>query len=503
MVLVQGSVQAAADEAASHALAAGFDVVTAALLALLGIAIAYGLTLKHRLEQQLADRLEIEGRLRRSEAEYRALIETAPFPIVMTRVADNTLVFANRRMLEQAGAEAGQLLGKPAASYYENPADRQRLFSILLETGSVSDFETCLRLPHGAPFWVYVSAAFSRFNGEEVVFVAFNDITSRKETERRLENSRRHLSAIFDNAVVGISLATPDGRYLEANAHWCRMLGYQAEEIHGLDNLAITYPDDVASSRQHLAALVAGELPSYTSDKRYVRKDGSVFWTTMSAAAIRDAQGAIESVVCVIQDINERNELAIAMRAVNDHLMERLGEIQSLQEQLREQAIRDVLTGLFNRRYLDEVFERELARAMREGHPLTVMMLDLDHFKKLNDTYGHQAGDEVLKALGNMLRKNARTEDIPCRYGGEEFLLLLPNMSLPDACMRAEQLREKFESMHIVFGQFSMAGTLSIGIATFPGHGRTRDELIEGADQALYTAKHNGRNRVEVCPERD
>jgi diguanylate cyclase (GGDEF)-like protein len=210
----------------------------------------------------------------------------------------------------------------------------------------------------------------------------------------------------------------------------------------------------------------------------------------------------VEEGIWTMSDVTERSELAEAMRAVNDHLMERLGEIQSLQEQLREQAIRDVLTGLFNRRYLDEVFERELARAMREGYPLTVMMLDLDHFKKLNDTYGHQAGDEVLKSLGNMLRKNARTEDIPCRYGGEEFLLVLPNMSLADARVRAEQLREKFESMHIAFGQFSMAGTLSIGIATFPGHGRTRDELIEGADQALYAAKHNGRNRVEVCPER-
>lgn len=447
-------------------------------------------------------------------------------------------------------------------------------------------------------------------------------LAERIEIESRLENSRRHLRAIFDNAVVGISLATPDGRHLEANAHWCAMLGYDKQEIGDLRHQAIIHPDDVANSRKHLEALVAGEIDAYSLEKRYVRKDGSVFWASMSVAPIHDEQGAIESVVCVIQDINERkladerlrrilrglpiatvvvtgsghlayssekfetlfgypysevssladwlpraypdpvyreevqkiiaemmaesqheeraskpvelrvrcgdgsdkviefryvdlveqgiwtmndvterHEMAKAMRAVNDHLMERLGEIQSLQAQLREQAIRDVLTGLYNRRYLDEVIERELSRAMREGHPLTVMMLDLDHFKKLNDTYGHQAGDEVLKALGDMLRHNARSEDIPCRYGGEEFLLVLPNMNLSDAHVRAEQWRQKFETMHIAFGQFAMSGTLSIGIATFPGHGRTRDELVEAADRALYAAKHNGRNRVEVCPD--
>ena len=202
--------------------------------------------------------------------------------------------------------------------------------------------------------------------------------------------------------------------------------------------------------------------------------------------------------IWMMNDITEQNDMEESMRAINDHLMERLAEISGLQEQLRKQAMHDSLTGLFNRRYLDEMLERELARARREGPPLTVMMLDIDFFKKLNDTYGHQAGDEVLRRLADLLRKNSRAEDIPCRYGGEEFLLVLPNMGRADALTRAEQWRQEFEAMHITLGQVTMRSTISIGIATFPEQGQTRDTLIEAADKALYDAKHNGRNRVEI-----
>ena len=443
------------------------------------------------------------------------------------------------------------------------------------------------------------------------------------DMKRELAAARARLHAIFDNTAFGIAITTPTGSYIEANDYWSKKLGYTPEEISHITHIDITHPDDIAVSRQRLAALSSGKTDAYSLEKRFVCKDGRLFHAMLSVSAIHGNDGQIDSILGIVYDINEHNlarsrlqriiqNIPVAlivigtggriehgndafhrlfgydasavdtlekwrtlaypdpterarvvtearlmieqsrqsgkscgplqarvrcsngedkdvelhyidldgigiwtmsditehqamldvMRHSNDHLLERLSEINDLQEQLREQAIRDVLTGLFNRRYLDEVLERELSRAMREGHPLTVMMLDLDHFKKLNDTYGHQAGDEVLKVLGNMLRHNARTEDIPCRYGGEEFLLVLPNMSMADARVRAEQWREKFESMQIVFGQFSLTGTLSIGIATFPGHGRTRDELIEAADKALYIAKHNGRNRVEVFTDK-
>jgi diguanylate cyclase (GGDEF)-like protein len=186
----------------------------------------------------------------------------------------------------------------------------------------------------------------------------------------------------------------------------------------------------------------------------------------------------------------------------NDTLKLNLREIDGLQEQLREQANRDPLTGLYNRRYLDSTLERELARCKRSGQPLSLILIDVDHFKRLNDTYGHQAGDKVLIRLGTILGRMARAGDVACRYGGEEFLMLMPTMPLETALERAEELRAIFGAMVVPFGDFRLQTTLSIGISVYPGHGISGDELIRVADHALYQAKNAGRNRVVLEPLR-
>jgi diguanylate cyclase (GGDEF)-like protein len=183
---------------------------------------------------------------------------------------------------------------------------------------------------------------------------------------------------------------------------------------------------------------------------------------------------------------------------VNDALHKNLREIDELQEQLREQANRDPLTGLYNRRYLDSTLERELSRCKRDGHSLALILIDIDHFKQVNDTYGHQAGDEILLRLSALLGSMARAGDVACRYGGEEFLLLMPTMPLISAQERAEALRLSFGNLDVPFGDFRLRATVSIGIAAYPGHGTSSDELIRHADTALYRAKRLGRNRVEL-----
>ncbi len=181
----------------------------------------------------------------------------------------------------------------------------------------------------------------------------------------------------------------------------------------------------------------------------------------------------------------------------NQQLAEQLDRINSLQARLREEAIRDPLTGLFNRRYLDEMLPIELARSQRARLPLTVLMLDLDHFKRVNDTHGHPVGDLVLQAVADALKKNVRAGDIVCRYGGEEFLLVLPGMRNGDARNRAEVLRELIHQQTIPGTEGPFQLTASIGASVYPEHALTADELISLADQALYRAKQNGRNRVE------
>jgi diguanylate cyclase (GGDEF)-like protein len=171
-----------------------------------------------------------------------------------------------------------------------------------------------------------------------------------------------------------------------------------------------------------------------------------------------------------------------------------------LRETLRSQAIRDPLTGLFNRRYLEETMEREINRVKRQRTSLGVIMMDLDHFKQYNDTFGHSAGDELLSALGILLKSHIRGEDIACRYGGEEFLLILPGASMEIALERAESLRLAVKEIHLHYSGLKPT-TLSLGVAVYPDHGDNGLQLIQSADAALYRAKNAGRDRV-VAAER-
>ncbi len=174
-----------------------------------------------------------------------------------------------------------------------------------------------------------------------------------------------------------------------------------------------------------------------------------------------------------------------------------------LREKLRDQSIRDPLTGLFNRRFMEESLQRELRRAERKKHPVSMLFLDLDHFKKFNDTFGHDAGDLVLRAVADLFRRFFRADDVVCRYGGEEFAILLPESTTHNAASRAEELRTQVRRLRLDYnGQSLRAITVSIGVATFPEHALNAEELIKAADQCLYQAKKSGRDSVAVATQR-
>lgn len=186
------------------------------------------------------------------------------------------------------------------------------------------------------------------------------------------------------------------------------------------------------------------------------------------------------------------------LHAKEHALQQQLAEIQSLQAKLHEQASHDALTGLLNRHHLIDIMDRELARCTRDGQPLSLLMIDIDHFKHINDTLGHQLGDEVLRATARLLSERVRASDMLFRYGGEEFLLVISGDAIT-AREVAEELRQRFEANPLTSGNNPVMATLSIGVSTFADHGTTFDELIQAADQALYRAKHAGRNRVEIA----
>ncbi|MBA4243805.1 MAG: diguanylate cyclase [Pseudomonas sp.] len=200
-----------------------------------------------------------------------------------------------------------------------------------------------------------------------------------------------------------------------------------------------------------------------------------------------------------VRDVTQRHLSELKLAEALALSEERLRTISNLHEQLREQALCDPLTGLYNRRYLDEFFSRELARAQRENLPLALALIDLDHFKRLNDECGHLVGDDVLKAVAKHLLDNLRSTDAVFRIGGEEFLLILPGLDAQAAMARLEALRTQLSQV----GQPTRIGTLpvtlSAGIAIWPAHGQGLDSLLQAADVALYRAKRDGRNRVEVA----
>lgn len=172
-----------------------------------------------------------------------------------------------------------------------------------------------------------------------------------------------------------------------------------------------------------------------------------------------------------------------------------------LKNALLIQAIRDPLTGLFNRRYMEETLEREIHRAGRRSASLGLMMFDIDGFKAINDKYGHDAGDCILKSMGNLLLNSFRSEDIPCRYGGDEFTIILPESSMADTIQRAEQLHKTWLEQQIKYEETDLpVPTLSIGIAAYPVHGQKPEQLLQAADAAAYSAKSNDKDRIIPAP---
>ena len=216
----------------------------------------------------------------------------------------------------------------------------------------------------------------------------------------------------------------------------------------------------------------------------------------LSVTPLYDRDHSLNGRLMVFRDITKLKQVEKRLRYVNDRQQSQLIEIGLLQSKLREQAIRDPLTNLFNRRYLEETLDHEIARAAREGYSIGIMMLDLDHFKKVNDTYGHEAGDRVLQAIAATLSKEVRRGDFACRYGGEEFVVVLPNIDHVVAYERAEKLRNTLNSLYIPYGIYSLTTTISMGIACYPTHGQTREAILRAADKAMYAAKQAGRDHI-------
>jgi len=294
-------------------------------------------------------------------------------------------------------------------------------------------------------------------------------------------------ATLIERMVDGVVVLDTGGRIVDVNPAAQRFLGGSFAALIGKD------AHDVFGSSFERDAPGDGS-PRAPVEMRSPA-DASVYLEARGIP-LHTGAGSGDGELLVLRDVTDRTRAEEELRALNARLQAQLEANTALQARLRDEAIRDPLTGLFNRRYLHETLARDVAQAARAGRPVALAMIDIDHFKSLNDRFGHQTGDRALQVLGDLLRAGTRTEDVACRYGGEEFVVVLAGVSLVEAYQRAEQWRREFERLHVDHDGESVRATLSVGVAAYPVDGDDGDDVLHAADHALYDAKRAGRNRV-------
>jgi diguanylate cyclase (GGDEF)-like protein/PAS domain S-box-containing protein len=313
----------------------------------------------------------------------------------------------------------------------------------------------------------------------------------RVRTENALRESESRFRLIAENGSDVVSLHDLDGRVVYISPSVERVLGFLPEEMPRMPPLATVHPQDVERLQRHFSQLLRGE-PVSSIQVRMMHKTGRHLWVEMMWRAVLDESGQVAQLQVSSRDITDSKQYERRLEEAQRKLRQQQDMLQEANGKLSELAALDGLTQLRNRRAFEERLEDETRRWRRHGSDVSLVLLDIDHFKSFNDTYGHPKGDEVLRAVGRILRRSLRASDFPARYGGEEFVVILPNTDKAGSLVVAEQLRRAiaeatWEDRPI---------TASVGVATMGEGVGTAEELVDFADRALYRSKQAGRNCV-------
>jgi len=301
--------------------------------------------------------------------------------------------------------------------------------------------------------------------------------------EKSVEDSELRYRRLFEAAQDGILiLDAKTGAITDVNPFLEKLLGYTQDEFISKKLWEVGAFKDIKASKNAFLALQKNEYIRY-KDLPLRAKNGQLIQVEFVSNVYKEGDEKV--IQCNIRDITDRK-----------HVQEALVKSEAV---FREQSVRDSLTGLFNRRYLEETLRREIKRAVRKKYPLSVMMLDLDNFKSINDTFGHLAGDLVLREFSKMINRNIREDDIACRYGGDEFVIVLPDTSLEITYERSEHLITSTKNLQLQFdGQSMGVISISIGVSSCPENGSTKADIMQTADMALFSAKNGGRGCVVI-----
>ncbi len=311
-----------------------------------------------------------------------------------------------------------------------------------------------------------------------IVIGIVQDVTELRAIERNAQAARERFRVAFENAPVGMTIAMADGRVLQVNDSMCEITGYTREELLTMNLATITHPEELGERTQLDEQLLSGEIDSYIRDGRLLRANGEAVWVSRHVRMLRDEDGNPLQTLTHFVDITER---------------------RTMERELRHMADHDPLTGLLNRRGLETELERHVTHVNRYGDRGALLVLDLDHFKAVNDTLGHEAGDRLIVNVATLLRGRLRSSDAVARLGGDEFAILLPDANAEVAQHVAEQIVADIHANAVVEqGQTSRHVTASIGVTMFTQGQDNSEAVLVDADLAMYDAKEAGRDQVAV-----
>lgn len=454
------------------------------------------------LNQEIRKRQSVEEALRQAEHRYRSLFEHCIEGIFQT-TTDGRLTLANPTMARILGYLSTDELMTLAPlfprEHFEDSDTHMFLSRRLHRHGVVRGFECRVKRKDGSVLWIALGIRVVwNSQGEPVRYEGtVVDIHDRKLAENTMRKSEERYRRLVETAQEGIWTLDSKGRTDYVNLRMAQMLGYAVEEMIGRSLLEFVANPTNEEARGWVTAGRESILDRFEVKLR--RKDGSDLWTLLSTNPVMDGDGESLGVLIMVVDISER-------KSAEEALLKSRWRLQIANRQLEHQASYDALTGVANRRTFDLQLEKELRRATRSSSPLSLIMIDVDHFKAFNDYYGHVAGDECLRTVASALTECVhREDDFVARYGGEEFAIIMPSTDAQGALQIAERMRQRVAGLHYLHERSPTAGyiTISAGIACLAEVPKdaVAGPLVEAADGALYRAKQAGRNRVFQSPE--
>jgi diguanylate cyclase (GGDEF)-like protein/PAS domain S-box-containing protein len=426
---------------------------------------------------------KLSQQLKESEEQYRTLVELSPNGIILTQ--SNKIIYANPPAAELFGFNSRkQIIGLDTGTWLkEHHSIKDKL---KFDTETEICFEEQLVL-NDSVIDIEISSSLIFYQGQKAILTVIKEITERKSMERELRESEEQYRFIAENSSDIIGRLSKSGKIIYISPACKRILGYTTDELIGTNIYDKLHPDD----RNRL-------LEEYGNPKdlngiatfnyRMKHKKGKFIWAETTVRTFRDSFGNPAEMMFATRDVSARMTIENQLRESN--LL------------LRKLSSLDGLTEIYNRRAFDEFLKTEWSFAAQQSTPISLLLLDIDYFKKYNDTYGHIQGDDCLKNVARNLESFFHEKGhFAARYGGEEFAVVLPNTNHELAYLLAEEFRTKIQSLAIEHNQSNVGGfvTISIGVSSLIPEDDDIKLLLNTADQALYKAKLNGRNRTEIC----